>query len=292
MQQRVDDSISTRTSDSGAMAKDIFDVSSTGLRREVARAVMDGYGRQDPPPMREPSGRHFIIDQAMGCADPFSIVHGAKALTVTRLLRCRKCAVCLEHHRRYWRARSIAEFSKSATSWFGTLTMRPEIHFMLDASIESYCASRGVDIREMTPDELFRARVSEYGREVTKWLKRLRHHRKGARLRYMLLAEKHDSPQTSEEMRGRPHIHILLHEQKVGELISITDYYPKGKRVYVTDDCLIKQQWTLGFSKFELMTNWKAVSYITKYMHKSRVSRVRASLRYGQDDPVRLSRRD
>lgn len=272
------------------MAIDIFDVSAKGLRKEVARHMFDGKARADVPPMGEPDGRHWIIDQGMGCLDPYRVEHHAKALNVVRLTRCRKCRVCRDHHRRYWSARALAEYAASESTWLGTLTLSPANHSLLDARVEKTWYARGVDIREMTPQELFSARVRELGSDVTKWLKRLRHHMPGgAGLRYMLVAEAHNGKRTSPEMRGRPHLHILLNEQKAGTLIPVTEYYPSGNRIFTSDDAWIRKHWDVGFTKFELMTHWRGVWYVTKYMHKERFTRVRASLRYGEGFPHLLA---
>jgi len=74
-----------------------------------------------------------------------------------------------------------------------------------------------VDFGKLSPQEIFTERTRQFGFELQNYLKLLRkgnpEHVKPA-VRYLLIAEMHNSATTSDEMRGRPHFHILLHEQQ------------------------------------------------------------------------------
>lgn len=99
--------------------------------------------------------------------------------------------------------------------------------------------------------------------EITKYLKRLRH--RTERLRYLVAYERHRS--------GAFHCHMLLH----------TDVGAKWRHV--------TEPWEAGFFKANLIQNYRAASYVTKYVSKDmfevqqtgRRPRIRASRnpRYG-----------
>lgn len=128
---------------------------------------------------------------------------------------------------------------------------------MASLRAEARLAKRGVRWAELSPAEQFQARHQEISRDLTTWLKRVRK-QSGARLRYLLVAEAHKS--------GLPHYHALIHERRFS--------VPVTERV-------LRHQWNLGFSKFQLVEGSEAAWYVAKYLAKDARARVRASVRYG-----------
>ena len=175
--------------------------------------------------------------------------------------RCRKCPACLRSRAAYWRQRATMELSRSSRTWFGTLTLSPESHYEMLCRAQSRVTHSGGGFHEMSESEQFMARHVEISKEITLWLKRVRKN-SGAKLRYLLVAEAHKS--------GLPHYHVLVHEW--------SDLNPVRHRT-LTD------AWTLGFTKFNLVKHDESQSktawYVCKYLTKSAMARVRASVGYG-----------
>lgn len=174
--------------------------------------------------------------------------------------RCRACTRCLRRRARLWSWRSLREARCSVRNWLGTLTLSPDFQIRCLSEARAECDRQGVDYDALEENERFRARVAIASREITKWLKRVRKE-SGSRFRYCLVAEAHKS--------GDPHFHIVVNE--------CDPVHPVRHRTLVT-------QWKWGFSKFNLLKDEKAVTYATKYLSKSKLARVRASLRYGDTD--------
>ena len=107
--------------------------------------------------------------------------------------------------------------------------------------------------------------MTEVGREVTRYLKRVRKE-SGARVRYLLVAERHKS--------GQPHLHIMVHEADQERPVR-----------YAT----LANQWKLGFVHFKLAQDTKTAAYVCKYISKALLARVRASLRYGLGEEERTT---
>lgn len=171
-------------------------------------------------------------------------------------VRCRKCPACLRFRAWVWRTRGELEIRLSSRTWFGTLTLRPEEQYRHLLEARSLASKRSIDFDQLTEDEQFLLRHESISKEITKYFKRLRK-QSGAYLRYLLCVEAHKS--------GLPHYHLLIHE--------VTD-------VMITKRVL-QEQWTLGFSDYKLAEK-AAAAYVTKYLTKSSLARVRASLRYGK----------
>lgn len=193
----------------------------------------------------------------------------SRTATAYVTVRCRKCARCLDHRRRMWTARAIAELRTWPRTWFGTLTFRPDWRTWVQAKAAHRVSVRRLEQWSMLETtEQFRAMVGESGPLVTKWLKRIRKHSNG-RLRYLLVSEAHED--------GFPHYHLLLHETADS---AVT------KR-------LLEAQWKHGFSHWRLVDSAdpKATGYACKYLNKSAQTRVRASQRYGQLHAEFLSER-
>lgn len=173
--------------------------------------------------------------------------------------RCRRCRTCLRYRAWLWRVRAQAEVASAQRSWFVTLTLRPEEHWLAELRADAACRRRGVSFASLSPSEQFAERHRAIGVDLTHWLKRIRKN-SGAKLRYILVCEAHKS--------GMPHYHGLIHE------VSGSD--PVTKRH-------VQEAWQLGFSQVKLVEGAVAAAYVTKYLSKSVLARVRASLRYGSN---------
>jgi len=288
------------------------------VRRNLAHGMiaMD-YWPEDDDPRAAGKAKAFRLTWQPKCDNPYRFdLHGSKSVRrygkrrPIRLYgegRCRKCEACMEARGFMWRERALVEFYKAPRSLFGSITMSPEQHYAMDARIHS--GERAEDgrfirhpknLRELSPEELFQARVSIFGEELTLWIKRLRKKFGTNCMRYMLVAEAHDSDKTSVEMRGRPHFHMLVHDYTENGMVSgnpldaITSgrdgewekrliKTKQGYRGYafVTDDAFIRKNWQLGFTKFQLASTEHSVFYLCKYLSKAMMARVRASIDYG-----------
>ena len=171
---------------------------------------------------------------------------------------CRKCPACLARRQAHWAYRAKSEIAVAPRTWFATLTATPDWQttFRYRAAIAR--DKRGVELYAEGPDEMFRAVSGEFGREVTKWLKRVRKNT-GARLRYILVAEAHKS--------GLPHMHLLIHEVHGSSEL-------KWRQLH--------DEWKCGFSQFKLIEDSRAAWYVCKYLGKTALARVRASQFYGK----------
>lgn len=190
---------------------------------------------------------------------------GNRFMETVVAVRCRQCPACLRQKAREWAARGVREIGFWPRTYFGTLTLSPEEHVraLAEASVE--LAQDGVDVSTLTDHETFTYRTAQIGKWVTRYVKRCRKEMTGAQLRYVLVAEAHTS--------GLPHLHMLVHEAKPFSSDAWDTY------------CVLKSQWTHGHSAWEgVGHDPRAARYVTKYLHKSALARVRASARYG--DPV------
>lgn len=168
-------------------------------------------------------------------------------------LRCRKCDECLRHRSRVWAARAKAEIEAHPRTWMVTLTCTPEVHYRLLLQAERAARLRGVNPSDWVASEEFVERWGQLGKEVTKWLKRVRI--TGARFVYLQVVEAHKS--------GLPHVHLLVHDE--------------GDTTYRR----LVEAWKLGFSHAKLVEGPAAARYVSKYLAKSALARVRASRGYG-----------
>lgn len=285
------------------------------LRRIASKAIAEGYGRTlalghvklNDPDCDDPC--RFTLYNRGGR----DLVTGARIrpLSVHGAGRCRKCDACKKQRSRMWTARAIDECNRWRTA-FGTFTLSPENHLLLDNRARARLWPEK-DFDRLRPDEQFSERAREFGAEVTNWLDRIRHGRDGhtpTKIRYLLVAEAHDSERTSDGMRGLPHFHMLLHEVVAGTAIkgsppaAILDgaktscdveagewerrNVPDGKggwrpAVFVRDEAFIRKNWTLGFTKWQWAEDARAAYYVCKYVSKSMFNvRVRASKHYGR----------
>jgi len=184
-----------------------------------------------------------------------SVRHGIKRppMTVVLHTRCRCCMWCKNQRRAFWSLRAQNEYNASSRTWFATLTLSPHEQWVA----EETARRENWNFDGLREEQKFARIVSVIGRELTRFIKRVRKNSK-ARIRYLLVAEKHKS--------GLPHFHMLIHE--------ISPEAPVRKAV-------LKEAWRSGFSKFALCDDAKGARYLCKYLSKEASTRVRASFRYG-----------
>ena len=205
-----------------------------------------------------------------GLPDKLLVSLGREAQTPvvgSMLVRCRKCAPCLEHRSTLWAARACTEVSLApGRTWFGTLTLRPEAQFQATVRARVACRQRQVDWDALDEGERFSEIHGHIVRDLQMWLKRVRS-RSEARIRYLLVVEAHKS--------GLPHYHCLIHEH-----------------VGTVTNRVLTASWPLGFTKFKLVPRDDPAQafYVCKYLSKSALGRVLASARYGTADLQPLTR--
>lgn len=201
-----------------------------------------------------------IRNRIRGCPDPVKVGLGIepdRVLVQYQHIRCRECSRCLEHRRRLWTARAIAEVRMAKRTWFGTLTVAPDHRFRAKMIADAISLKRRCEpLSSQSTPEQFRAIAEVLLAEVTRWIKRVRKVT-GCRFRYLLVTEAHED--------GFPHFHLLLHEV-----------------VNSTTKKVLESQWKLGFSHWRLTEDQKSAGYVCKYLAKNALTRVRASQRYGQ----------
>jgi len=193
---------------------------------------------------------------------PFADVQdNHQAIGLDLEVRCRRCESCRRARSAMWRLRSAQETATSNRTWMGTLTLSPESQQTTLERVRAKEAMSGIDFDVLPLREQFELLVSEIGRDLTKYLKRIRFE-SGAALRYLLVSERHKS--------GLPHFHALVHEPVMHSRI--------GERV-------LREQWQLGFSRWKL-ADTKSPGYVCKYIAKDAHTRIRASLHYGESTPL------
>lgn len=177
-------------------------------------------------------------------------------------VRCRVCDKCMEHRAAMWAARAMVELDQAQRNWFGTLTLSParQDHFLWQA--QSRFRLQGGDPKighfaDLPIERQFQLRVKVIGEAITKYLKRVRKE-SGAQIRYLLVTEAHKS--------GLPHFHMLMHERGT----------PVRKRT-------LDSQWSEGFTNWRLVDGSPKVAfYVSKYLAKSALTRIRGSQGYGR----------
>lgn len=181
-------------------------------------------------------------------------------IELTLKVVCRHCLWCRKKKALHWAYRAEHEIAQASRTWFCTFTLRPDQHVRM----EWLAASKIGNFDLQRPWKKFELTSQEIGKEFTKFLKRLRKNTKTS-FRYLVVSEIHDSEDTSPEMRGRVHLHALIHE-KPGQLIRKRD---------------IQDEWTLGHSSVKL-ADVGAGWYLTKYLTKALEGRIRPSIGYGK----------
>lgn len=241
-------------------------VSANDLVRH-ARSALDNGGRITPTLIANPG--------AGDCSSPIHIerkvlrvrsskldgdfIGPERVATIEYEARCRRCDACLKQRARQWAFRARQELRLADRSWFGTLTLSPDQHFRAMIQAESRLRAGGERFEDVNPDAQFQLRNQQIQREITLWVKRVRKV-SGAKLRLLCVAEAHKT--------GLPHYHVIVHQ--CGDGPPILWKHLSG-------------QWKLGHSKFNLVPEGDegAAFYVTKYLTKSSLAKVRASVRYG-----------
>lgn len=186
---------------------------------------------------------------------------------VTMEVTCRKCENCLRRKAGHWYYRAMAEYRHAPRTWLWTLTLSPAAQAAALNRARKHLDAQGVDFDGLPAEEQFAMRHRETGRAVTLALKRLRKGGDGqppCQFRYLMVAEAHAS--------GLPHYHLLIHE--------IVDGAP-------VRHASLKRAWSEGFCDAKLIADEKSATYPLKYVAKSLLARVRASVAYG--NPVTSS---
>lgn len=196
-----------------------------------------------------PQGMKMVIDRS----------NSSQAAAITMDVRCRQCENCLKAKAAHWRLRALAEWRAAPRTWLVTLTFSPQAQFAALTRARRHIDAQGLDFDSLSIEDQFELRHRETGREVTLWLKRLR--KAGSVFRYMMVAEAHQT--------GLPHYHLLIHEQDVTRPVRKSG---------------LQGAWTSGFSHAKLVTTPAGATYATKYLVKSHMARVRASVAYGSCD--------
>ena len=183
-------------------------------------------------------------------------------LCVELWTRCRRCLPCRKAKAMLWRERAREELAASARSWIGCLTFSPEAYAIGIATAHAKLAKSGVDLATLGDAEQQNEVIAALNPQITRWLKRVRKVT-GAPLRYLLVWER-------GETEGRLHAHILLHEQD---------------RASPVRKLLLEAQWKgVGHSHWRLVHSERgAAGYLTEYISKEMLARVRASFRYGKN---------
>lgn len=185
----------------------------------------------------------------------------SQPLTLTMHVRCRRCSKCGRRRSRMWYTRALLETEQAQRTWFGTITLNEQNHYLSVCRAERLARRRGLIVdrlEELPPEERFALIHRQNGVLLQLWLKRVRKTSK-ATLRFLLVCEAHKS--------GLPHYHCLVHEQ-VGSV-------PVSWRT-------LSDQWEHGFTQFKLVTDAKQAGYLCKYLSKDARARVRSSKSYGQ----------
>lgn len=180
-------------------------------------------------------------------------------VTVELATRCRKCDNCRKARAALWRLRARAEISAARRTWFGTLTLSPEGHYVMLNRARAREHIGGVDLDTLGQADQFKARTIQAAAEITLWLKRIRK-AEATRFRYLVVVEAHAS--------GLPHFHVLVHER---------EGFPPIRHA------TLSSQWRWGFTNFKLVDigDGRPAAYVAKYLSKSALARVRASAGYG-----------
>lgn len=229
-------------------------------RRSISHLAWDISGNCHSPYVTELTGR----PEAEQGQRYVAILAGKKmSLHLDISTRCRKCPACAAARSNLWRYRVKSELQASARSWFGTLTMSPDAHYRVMCAASHKRATGGTRWADLTETERFADVASASLKEVTRYIKRLRKQSK-VPLRYIVVTEKHKS--------GLPHFHMLVHEV---ELKPITHK-------------ILSTQWKMGFEKWRLVPieSTHHARYVTKYISKDALTRIRASQHYGQTESV------
>lgn len=187
-----------------------------------------------------------MAHRALTCVSPVRVYWPALCQYID--VRCRRCEGCMKMRQWAWTARAAHEQVFAKKTWFATLTYGPIRRRAI------FCDASERD-REQGPEQRL---IAASGAYVSRYNKKLR--KAGFAFRYLWVPELHRN--------GFPHWHGLIHCQ---------------------DNALtweaLSQAWSPGFSVFKIVRDANAIRYVTKYISKARLGRVRASLYYGEPQP-------
>lgn len=226
----------------------------------------------------------WFVDYAANCRDPITLyrdgvrvmkgkpLHGfgrhpahERPVMVEMLVPCRQCEACLRRRAAHWRLRAYSEWRAANRTWFGTLTLTPEFHFRVKARAALQMQKNGDDFDALPQEAQFLARHREISKEITLYVKRIRKE-SGAELRLLCVTEAHKS--------GLPHYHMLVHEVGAASVIR---------------HAVLSKHWRIGFSNWKLVDTAQAAGYVCKYLSKSNLARVRASVAYGSPPALAIA---
>lgn len=214
----------------------------------------------------------------------------------------------------HWAHRARAEYRAASVSWHATITLSPIEHARIDARVAAIARKTGAGwLTDWSDRDWFRERCSVAQDLVSDWIRGFREaevarRREEARRavfrwpvfrkkrqdlkvrsakfcvvrakwKYLLVAEEH-----ANELKGRPHFHMLIHEPWQFELVRAHEYYRTAKgELRVNDRSTLKERWKLGHMTVKLCADSKQASYLCKYLAKDMLWRVRASKNYGSE---------
>ena len=170
--------------------------------------------------------RHWEVDYAKFCEDPVKLYfEGPTKVTYSRKyagrirksvsawVPCRKCYTCRKISQFNWTSRAMVETAAAGRTWFVTLTYRPDEIQRILVGTAHRLDSRGTPFDALPERTRFGHMTTYAAPDVTRWLKRIRHHTKMRKaFRYMLVCEKHCG---HGRHHGYPHFHLLVHEPTI-----------------------------------------------------------------------------
>lgn len=181
------------------------------------------------------------------CSSPIRVYWRALCTYVD--VRCRACEGCMRMRQWAWTARAAHEQVFAKRTWFITLTYGPVRRRAI------FRAASAMD-RNLGPEQRL---IAASGTYVAGYFKTLR--KRGFAFRYLCVPELHRN--------GFPHWHGLVHCQD-------------GRLTWGD----LTAAWNPGFSVCKVVGDAKALRYVTKYLSKYRLGRVRSSIKYGEPGPI------
>lgn len=178
------------------------------------------------------------------CTSPVGVYWPALCSYV--YVRCRRCEGCMRLRQYSWMARAAHEQAFAPRTWFVTLTYGPNRRSVIMARASALR-------RDLNGKTATQRLITAAGGYVSSYCKTLR--KRGFQFRYLWVPELHRD--------GFPHWHGLIHSTHDLKWADVTD------------------AWSAGFSVVKLVRDANALRYVTKYLCKAKLGRVRASLNYG-----------
>lgn len=225
----------------------------SAVRKSVTRTEWEVYGTCSTPPYVE---LHARPEQR---TKGYTYNPGEKTpVTLTLGVPCRRCPNCLAWRAHMWELRAQLEIAQASRTWLGTLTLNTYYQEYCRNLARLYEQKNGSTYEALSEAEQFAQRHRFASKELTDWFKRLR--KAGHEFKYLLATEAHRS--------GDPHYHVLIHEMGA----------PIRHKT-------LKDSWHWGFSDFHLIEQSDFIEtarYVCKYLTKSHMARIRASIGYGQ----------